>query len=345
MKSNLLRVSSVLALVGAASCSDTTTPVAPTMKVGAATQSAASLSSGESSEVSPILAGLNVQLAAAHANVRIAKAELIMDATQWNGATSTIIFANDRARGIGAEWVPGDPRRDGRVGVTYAFGSNRDIQPLTRNPDGSNLHPVSFEQLDAQIEESMAAWRNQSCAAPITRVAIPAGTDPDQLDEYFRGLPESPNYAQPADIVQAGWQASSFFRAIAGGPAGNNIIGVTFTFVFTDAAGNPTDIDRNKKDDTGLAEIFYNTAFAWGNNGAANVVDFYSIITHETGHALGLGHFGKLFVTKHAAADGIQIADIKYAPYAIMNAAYVTGRNEIAGTDHSSFCQIWASAK
>ncbi len=68
-------------------------------------------------------------------------------------------------------------------------------------------------------------------------------------------------------------------------------------------------------------------------------------MTHETGHALGLGHFGKVFVTKHAAADGIQIADIKYAPYAIMNAIYVTGRNEIAGTDHSSFCQIWSSAK
>jgi hypothetical protein len=69
-------------------------------------------------------------------------------------------------------------------------------------------------------------------------------------------------------------------------------------------------------------------------------------MTHETGHSLGLGHFGKLFVTKHDAADGrITISDIKYAPYAIMNAAYVDGRNEIAGTDHSSFCQIWSSAK
>ncbi len=34
---------------------------------------------------------------------------------------------------------------------------------------------------------------------------------------------------------------------------------------------------------------------------------------------------------------------MKFAPYAMMNAVYLAGRNELAGTDHSSFCQIWAS--
>jgi hypothetical protein len=50
-----------------------------------------------------------------------------------------------------------------------------------------------------------------------------------------------------------------------------------------------------------------------------------------------------VFVTKKAAADGIQIADVKYAPKALMNAVYITGRDEIRGTDNGSFCQIWAS--
>ena len=60
---------------------------------------------------------------------------------------------------------------------------------------------------------------------------MPAGTDPDFLDDFFRGNPNgSANYAQPADIVESGWEPSAFFRTIAGGPAGNNIIGVTFTF-------------------------------------------------------------------------------------------------------------------
>jgi hypothetical protein len=346
MQKYLMRTGGLLVLVGVASCVDAT-PIAPTMVPTSASLSASTTNAAETSEVSALLGSMNLQLATAGAKVRVAKAELVMDAMGWNGATSTIIFASDRARGIGSEWVPGDARRDGRVGVTYAFGSDNPGLPRTRNADGTNVRSVPLAQLDAQIEEAMAAWRNQSCSAPIDRVAIPAGTDPDILDELFRGQAPKANYAQPADIVQSSWQPRQFFWNVAGGDtlSGNSIIGVTFTFVFVDDNGNPTDIDGNKKDDIGLAELFYNTRFFWGNDGAANTVDFYSIITHETGHALGLGHFGKLFVTKHAAADGIQIADIKYAPYAIMNAAYVTGRNEIAGTDHSSFCQIWAQAK
>ena len=32
-----------------------------------------------------------------------------------------------------AEWVKGDPRRGGRTGLTYAFGSDHPGQPVTRN--------------------------------------------------------------------------------------------------------------------------------------------------------------------------------------------------------------------
>jgi hypothetical protein len=34
---------------------------------------------------------------------------------------------------------------------------------------------------------------------------------------------------------------------------------------------------------------------------------------------------------------------VKYAPRALMNAAYVEGVGTILGTDRASFCQIWAS--
>ena len=314
---------------------------APTAGIGMAK---AAPDADDPAVVSPFLAELDAQLAAAGSNLRVAKAEFIVDTSNWTGASQTLI-ANDRSRGIGIEWVAGDPRRDGRVGVTYAFDPRQGREPFTRNPDGSGLRQVPFAELEPYLEETMSAWRGRSCSsAPISRAALPTGTDPDLLDQLFLGSDGGRPYEQVSDIVQAGWQLPSFFTAFAGS-AGNNIIGVTFTFWFVDANGDPTDINRDGKRDTGLAEIYYNTRFAWGSSQALNVVDFYSIITHETGHSLGLAHFGKVFVTKHDGADGIQIADIKYAPKALMNAVYVTGRSEIEGTDNSSFCQIWASKK
>ena len=359
-KPTLVRLGALAALVGAAACADapvapnapaTSTPFGPSL---ASASTATTLASnpfstaafaGENVAVSPSLAALDDALAASGAKIRVSQAELLMDGNTYDAASATVIIANNRTRGIGSEWVAGDPRRDGRIGVTWAFGSSRPSLPFTRNPDGSNLHQVPLAELEPQIQEALTAWSGESClAAPITKVAVAPNTDPDQLDEYFRGLPTSANYVQPADIVEAGWQPSGFFTNIAGA-SGNSIIGITFTFHYIDDAGNPTDIDHNGKFDTALAEIFYNTRFAWGNSQAANVVDFYSIITHETGHAMGLAHFGKVFVTKKDAADGTQITDIKYAPKAMMNAVYVTGRSEIAGTDNSSFCQIWANKK
>ena len=352
-KPNMIRMGAFAMLVGVAACADA--PVAPNaadagpqLAVAGTTTFVSDPSSDESIAVSPLLADLDAQLAAAGSNIRVTKAELLVDGNTWDGVSSTVIIANNRARGLSSEWVAGDPRRDGRVGVTWTFGSSHPQQPLTRNPDGSNLHFVSFADLDTQLQEGLGAWRNETCStAPVTRVSIPMGTDPDYIDDLvFVGHP-SAAYAQPADIVEAGWMPSSFFRAIGGGTAGNSIIGVTFTFHYVDdVTGVATDIDKNGKGDEALAEIYYNTRFAWGSSQAANVVDFYSIITHETGHAMGLAHFGKVFVTKKDAADGsISVSDIKYAPKAMMNAVYVTGRSEIAGTDNSSFCQIWASKK
>jgi hypothetical protein len=356
-KPTLVRLGAFAALVSVAACADA--PVAPNAATSAALASAAGPqlavagtttfvsdpSSDESVAVSPFLADLDAQLEAAGSRLRVTKAELLVDGNTWDGS-STVIIANNRSRGLSSEWVAGDPRRDGRVGVTWAFGSSHPSLPVTRNPDGSNAHYVPLADLDTQLQEGLAAWRNETCStAPVTRVSIPMGTDPDYLDDYFRVGHPSATYAQPADIVESGWEPAGFFTAIAG-PSGNSIIGVTFTFHFVDdVTHQATDIDGNGKGDEALAEIFYNTRFAWGNSQAANVVDFYSIITHETGHAMGLAHFGKVFVTQKDAADGISVADIKYAPKAMMNAVYVTGRSEIAGTDNSSFCQIWASKK
>jgi len=338
------RLGAALALATAVACADAPVPTSSLTPAGSADARAVAPTSDDNVAYSPFLAQLNARLAASGAPYRIGSAELRIAAKGWtNNVTSTLLLANDRTHSFGAEWVKGDPRRGGNAGVTYAFGSNTAIAPTTRDPNGSNVRLVTPAEQAAYIDEAMSAWRAIQCSSkPITKVAIPAGTDPDILDELVLGQAPSANYAQPADIVHSGWQPYTWFRTLAGGPDGDNIIGVTLAFGFTDNAGKFTDIDRNGKADLALAELFYNDAYYWGN-GAPNVVDFYSIITHESGHALGLGHFGKVFITKHDAADGLQIADIKYAPKALMNAVYVTGRDEIAGTDVASFCAAWAS--
>jgi hypothetical protein len=338
-----LRLGAVLALFGAAACADVPVPTSSLAPNAAAGARAAASTTDENVAYSPLLAQINARLAAARAPYRIGSAELRIAADGWNGVTSTVLVANDRARGLGAEWVKGDPRRGGNGGVTYAFGSNTAIAPTTRDPNGSNVRLVPAADQAAYVDEAMSAWRNIGCSSkPITKVAVPAGTDPDIFDQLVLGQAPSQNYAQPADIVHSGWQLASWFRTLAGGTAGNSIIGVTLFFGFIDNAGNFTDIDRNGKADLALSEILYNDRYFYGN-GAPNVVDFYSILTHESGHSLGLAHFGKVFITKTDAADGLSLADIKYAPYALMNAVYVTGRNELAGTDASSFCSIWSS--
>ncbi|HEX5818980.1 MAG TPA: hypothetical protein VFY20_08875 [Gemmatimonadales bacterium] len=307
-----------------------------------ASKAAESITIEDQGAVSPVLGRMNAELARSNANLRIAKAELLVDPKTWDG-TSTIVFANDRARGIGAEWVAGDPRRDGRVGVTYAFDlAGR--RPVVRNAAGG-FRLATFGEVETELERGMTSWRDETCSdAPISRVAAPAGVDPDFIDDLFNGAAEVPGrtYTQVSDIVQAGWQPLSFFQAFAGS-AGSGILGVAFTLVYVDDAGEPTDIDGDGNDDTGLVEIFYTTNYLWTSVPDPTAIDFYWVITHETGHALGLGHFGKLFVTRQAASDGIQLADVKYSPRALMNAAYVTGSGTILGTDRSSFCQIWGS--
>lgn len=332
-----------LALAGAAACADAPVPTESLAPASTADARATTSTTDENAAYSPLLARINATLAQSGAAYRVGAAELRIAAAGWSGVTSTLLFANDRDHSFGAEWVKGDPRRDGRLGVTYAIGSNTSIAPTTRDPDGSNVRLVSAADQAARIDEAVDAWRAITCSSkPITKVPVAAGTDPDLFDQLVNGDAPSANYASPADIVESGWQTYTWFRTLAGGPAGDNIIGVTLAFVFVDQNGVYTDIDRDGKADLAQVEIFYNDGYYWGN-GAPNVVDFYSILTHETGHGLGLGHFGKVFVTKKDASDGLSIADVKYAPYAMMNAVYAGGRNELAGSDNSQFCSIWAS--
>jgi hypothetical protein len=229
-----------------------------------------------------------------------------------SGEIGQTVFFNDRAKQIGAHFVPGDPRRDGRTNITYT----------TDQTEGA-IDALTQAQTNAAIVRAMATWDSVNCSTiPINRVAAPAGDI--GVVEFLSGLGGSPAIA--ADIVHAGWLPAGLL------PPG--VIAVTFIFVFSSGPGGPpSDIDNNGKQDTAFAETLYNDLYVWRINGN---VDVETVALHESGHALSQGHFGKAFLTD---SNG----KIHFAPRAVMNAAYSGIQQDIKATDNGGHCSIWGS--
>jgi hypothetical protein len=112
----------------------------------------------------------------------------------------------------------------------------------------------------------VAAWRALTCSSkPITRVPVPAGTDPTISTSTSVAIRRGARTtsSRRTSSRRAGSRSNSSGRSQAA-QDGDFIIGITFSFVVFDNAGNPTDIDRNGKADLALAEIFYNDAYYYG---------------------------------------------------------------------------------
>jgi hypothetical protein len=273
-------------------------------------------------KINPALAGMNKTLTAMGENVRVSYAEFILteDAPDFGG----IVFAFDRGnKQLGADWIPFDPER---------FGV-RDIYWATDHVDQTVWVP--WAETDAAIGRAMQTWQDVRCSSiPLTEV------DDWGLDlgyvQYLLGMGGVPGWL--ADITQAGWLPRSFFDVISDdGLGGDYILGVTFTFVWTDTdTGEPTDLDDNGKDDVAFREIYYNDNFVWGIDAAWPLIDVESIVLHETGHGLSQAHFGKIFV------DGSG-KHLHFSPYAVMNAAYWDIQQDLTGTDVGGHCSIWGS--
>jgi hypothetical protein len=223
------------------------------------------------------------------------------------------VFFNDRAKQLGAHFVPGDPRRGGRANITY----------IVDQAEGA-IDGLTVAQTTAAIDRAMATWNGVDCSTiPITKLP-----DIPNLDigivETLLGQPGGPFFL--ADITHAGWLPANVLPP--------NVIGVTFTFIFIDpATGAPTDIDNNGKADVAFREILYNDRFVWRINGN---IDVQTVALHESGHGLSQGHFGKAFGTD---SNG----KIHFAPLAVMNAAYSGVQQDLKGTDNGGHCSIWGS--
>lgn len=259
---------------------------------------------------------INNQLAASGEQVKLVSVEYFTAKDE----AGQIVYFDDRTKQSGAHWVPGDPRRGGFLDIAW----------LSDQTQGT-ANGVSSGDTQAAVSRAMDTWDNMKCAT-IPLVQLPDyGLDWGYV-QYLIGYGGVPGWL--ADITQAGWLPGFVFDFLFG--PGSGVVGATFTFSWINTAdGSYTDIDNNGKEDVAFREIYYNNYFPWGID-TSDPIDVETIVLHETGHGLSLGHFGKLFRTDR---NGY----FHFAPRALMNAGYTGVQQTVDGTDNAAFCSVWGS--
>jgi len=254
-------------------------------------------------DVRAVLNTMNDQLAAAGEGFELAYVDF-----QTVDEIGIRVYANNRQHRLSSHWLPYDPWR---------FGT-RDIYWVVDQVDQTMDLP--WADADAAVGRAMDIWDSQSCATiPLVRVND-FGLDLGYV-QYLVGMGGTPGWL--ADITHAGWLPRIFFDIIGGPGGGDGILGATFTFIWT-----------SRPNDVAFREIYYNDKFPWGVD--IRYYDIETVVAHEVGHGLSLGHFGKIFRT-------LSNWELHFAPRALMNAIYYDIPHELLGTDIASFCSIWAS--
>ena len=86
-------------------------------------------------------------------------------------------------------------------------------------------------------------------------------------------------------------------------------------------------------------EIYYNDGFTWeidpNDQPGDGRFDLQTVALHEAGHGLSQAHFGAAFTTGNGK--------LHVAPLAVMNAGYIFGQQQLAGSDNGGHCSNWAN--
>ena len=140
------------------------------------------------------------------------------------------------------------------------------------------------------------------------------------------------------DNLFGGWIDPQYFADCLGSA---NIIGVTWSFSDVDGAlGQGRDGYR----DLVYTEQFYNNAFQWVDGGSpflSAIMDIQSIVTHEVGHTVGLGHFGGPNTNQPFK---LQPNGRVFDPEAVMNPFYLGGdKPELQPTDIAGLRALYGS--
>lgn len=259
------------------------------------------------------LAEINSELAEkGFDNIQLLMAETITYTEEGGIAAGQTIFANDRTKTLPSQWQAHDPIRSS----VYGAPVGNDLTHTVYSPFAIANGSINSEP---DIDASFETWNNlkKNSGLDILKVPTPPGVFPSAI--LTLGGVDDP-FA--ADISTIGFLPGAIFDAVLGPGSSSSVLGVTFTFTWIAAP-----------DVVALKEVWYNDNFTWSNDGSAGI-DIETVALHENGHALGFGHFGKIFVTN---ANG----KLHVSPRAVMNAAYLWPVRDPLGTDKASFSNVY----
>ena len=270
-------------------------------------------------EILAMMEDLNVVLEARGMDIAIEQIDCF---TIGNGRPSVRIHQQP------FRWVPGDVRR-AALGTDITFIVDDALDPV-HAPTSIGTWP------SLEIRSAMATWDGERCLSNLSLIENPSsGADITLFDEGFflpplfcplpggdlPGFPPIflgvPIGVFSADIVHAGWYPAGCF--------GGGTLAFSVTFIFSGGDSN-----GDGYLDTALNEVYYNDAFGttipgfpWATGAALlPAIDVETVAFHESGHSLGIGHFGP-------------------PPSAVMNPVYAGPRQSPRPIDHAGMCTIW----
>jgi len=237
----------------------------------------------------------------------------VIEAYTSDGSGHDYYFNNVGNKQLSHDFVPFDPNRWGDDTIHYAVDGT----------EGVASGGVSQSETNDAIFNAMNTWNNVTCSEGLDIVA--EGVIPIDIG-YVQALVGEGGLFAWTDIMHSGWNTNVVMKAI--GPGWENVLGVTFTFVWTG-----TDLDSNGKLDVAFRDIYYSNNFTWATDGV-NHIDVETVVLHESGHGLSQAHFGKAF---RSNGNG----ELHFAPRALMNAGYTGIQRTIGGSDRAGHCSNW----